>query len=229
MAVIDLWAERAGVACLDFLARSDDPTTIISAERAGFHLTDVRLTYRYAHNHAVKPDINHSESPARIRGACRDDLATLQRIAGESHRDSRFYFDENFPRAGCDALYETWIRRSCEGYADGVLVAELYDRPAGYLTCHLPRATGEPGNIGLVGVDSVARGLGLGRALVLSALGWFTAHRVEGVTVVTQVRNLAAQSLYQRCGFVTCAAQLWYHKWYRIPARTDDVRSGSEA
>jgi hypothetical protein len=36
----------------------------------------------------------------------------------------------------------------------------------------------------------------------------------QDVAVVTQGRNGAAQRLYQRCGFVTHALDLWYHKWY---------------
>jgi len=32
--------------------------------------------------------------------------------------------------------------------------------------------------------------------------------------VVTQGRNLAAQRLYQRNGFVTASLQLWYHRWF---------------
>jgi hypothetical protein len=31
---------------------------------------------------------------------------------------------------------------------------------------------------------------------------------------VTQGRNLAAQRLYQRTGFLIRDLQLWYHKWY---------------
>ena len=42
----------------------------------------------------------------------------------DSHRDSRFYYDPGFPNQRCDELYETWIDRSCHGYADTVLVAE---------------------------------------------------------------------------------------------------------
>jgi ribosomal protein S18 acetylase RimI-like enzyme len=33
------------------------------------------------------------------------------------------------------------------------------------------------------------------------------------VSVVTQGRNVAAQRLYQRAGFVTASTQLWYHRW----------------
>jgi ribosomal protein S18 acetylase RimI-like enzyme len=36
---------------------------------------------------------------------------------------------------------------------------------------------------------------------------------VQRVSVVTQGRNVAAQKLYQSCGFTTCSVQLWYHWW----------------
>jgi hypothetical protein len=34
--------------------------------------------------------------------------------------------------------------------------------------------------------------------------------------VVTQGNNLAAQRLYQTCGFLSRDLQLWYHKWYPV-------------
>ena len=69
------------------------------------------------------------------------------------------------------------------------------------------------GQIGLVGVSAEARGRGVGHALVNHALDWFTRNDVEAVAVVTQGGNVAAQRLYQRCGFLTESVQLWYHKW----------------
>src|SRR5215208_364801 len=81
-----------------------------------------------------------AEGAPRVRLHQPDDLLGLERIAAANHRDSRFYSDGRFPRAGCDALYATWIRRSCEGWADGVLVSEVEGEACGYITCHLDAA-----------------------------------------------------------------------------------------
>ena len=139
------------------------------------------------------------------------DLAALKAIARVSHQDSRFYFDRRFAEASAAALYERWIERSCQGWADVVLVAEAEGVPSGYCTCHI-REHGT-GSIGLVGVSAAAQGRGLGRQLIESALATFHARRVRHVEVVTQGRNCAAQRLYQRSGFVTESVMLWYHKW----------------
>lgn len=212
---IDTWCRRNGVSCLYFLARSDDAMTTNSAEDAGFHLADIRLTFRYRIADAAEFPQAQVGGAAIVRESCSDDIVALQRIAGNGHQQTRFYFDSNFPRERCRLLYETWIERSCGEYADKVLVAVEDDKPVGYISCHLSygphRATG---SIGLVGVSSEARGRGLGRFLVTHALGWFVSAGVSEVTVVTQGRNYAAQTMYQRCGLVTESMQLWYHKWY---------------
>jgi hypothetical protein len=31
--------------------------------------------------------------------------------------------------------------------------------------------------------------------------------------VVTQARNVPAQRLYQKCGFITRSVELWFHRW----------------
>lgn len=150
---------------------------------------------------------------AVIRPAVPADLAALRAIARVSHRESRFYHDGTFPAARCDLLYETWIEKSCSGYADAVLVTELDERPVGYVTCHR-RAAGV-GQIGLFAVAPDSQGKGLGGALLAHALGWFAGHGLGEATVVTQGRNAAAQRLYQRCGFLTKAVELWYHQWFQ--------------
>jgi dTDP-4-amino-4,6-dideoxy-D-galactose acyltransferase len=132
-------------------------------------------------------------------------------MARKNHADSRFFFDPGFPREACEALYETWLRRSCEGYADAVFVVDLDDRPAGYVTCHAGRDE-TPGRIGLLGVGAAARGRGVGDGLLTAALDWLS-ERSREVTVVTQGRNLAAQGLYHRHGFKPQSLELWYHWW----------------
>jgi len=56
-----------------------------------------------------------------------------------------------------------------------------------------------------------------GKSLLLVALDWFASQGAKEVRVVTQGKNIAAQRLYQRCGFVIRDLQLWYHKWYSTP------------
>jgi hypothetical protein len=34
------------------------------------------------------------------------------------------------------------------------------------------------------------------------------------LTVATQARNIAAQRLYQRAGFLTSSVRVWYHRWF---------------
>ncbi|HEV2348381.1 MAG TPA: GNAT family N-acetyltransferase [Terriglobia bacterium] len=208
MVNIRIWCEENRIECLYFLAASADAKTSRLAESNNFRLVDVRVTLD------CPVPAKHAPGDARssVRGALQRDIPTLQRIARVSHRDSRFYYDGNFPNSLCDSLFEVWIERSCRGWAENVLVAEDEGEPAGYISCHLPAPA--TGKIGLFGVSEKARGKGLGKDLVSEALRWFANQGVESVKVVTQGRNVRAQRLYERCGFVTRSVELWFHRWF---------------
>ena len=199
------WCAAERIRCLYLLAASGDAATTRVAEEHGFHLTDVRVTLERRLDDA--PAANPALEPA-----AEGDIAELRRIAAASHGDSRFYFDLGFPRPSCDGLFAAWIEKSCRGYAQAVLVARQGSRPAGYVTCHLRDTTGQ---IGLIAVDRRAQGQGLGRDLVNASLGLFQERGMTRAIVVTQGRNVASQRLYQRCGFVTSAVELWYHRWFK--------------
>lgn len=215
---IDAWCRQASVRCLYFLSRADDASTTRLAEDNDFRLVDIRMTFEYRAPGAIRGTKGYANCAATVRYARPEDVHLLRSIARGSHHDTRFYFDANFPRHLCESLYETWIERSCEGYADVVLVAELDGVPIGYISCHLDEES-HTGRIGLVGVSSQVWDRGVGQTLVLNALEWFLTQGVKEVVVVTQGRNYAAQRLYQRCGFLTKTVQVWYHKWY-MPSDT---------
>jgi ribosomal protein S18 acetylase RimI-like enzyme len=198
------WCRGHEVTVAYFLAVPDDAQTVVLAEAHGFFLADIRLTLRWSE------EIRQEVAPVRL--AQREDRPVLEAMARGMYIDSRFYFDPGFPRDRCDDLYATWIRCSCEDYADAVLVTDYEGAVAGYATCHLEEDG--RGEIGLVGVAEKARGMGIGKGIVNAALDWFAAQGIETVDVVTQGRNIAAQRLYQRCGFMTHTVQLWYHKWF---------------
>jgi ribosomal protein S18 acetylase RimI-like enzyme len=191
--------------CLYFLADSTDAATCREAEAGGFHLVDVRLTLR-----ADRAACQKEPRGSRVRLFNPGDLSTLMNIARTSHRDTRFYYDPGFTQAQCDELYATWIERSCDGFADAVLVAEASGRPAGYVSCRL---SGGESRIGLIAVDAASRHCGLGAELVASAMHWSAEHGAECVRVTTQARNVGATRLYERAGFLSDSVQLWYHAW----------------
>ena len=200
--VVDAWARANDVACVYFLCR-DQPRAAGAAEDAGFRLVDVRVELG-------RPSAGDESSS--LRPAAAADAPVLRELARANHRITRFYADPRFPDERCDDLYETWISRSLEGWADAVLVADREGRPAGYVSLH--RLEWGWGSIGLIGVAPDAQGRGLGRALVEGAVAWSRERGLERVTVVTQGRNVPALRTFEGCGFRVDDLGLWFHKWY---------------
>jgi dTDP-4-amino-4,6-dideoxy-D-galactose acyltransferase len=213
---IDAWTRNHRIRGLYFLSRADEPATIQTAEKHGFGLVDIRVTFeRRVMN---SPDPSRFDPPAGviIRPAQPDDLPGLQAMARTGHRGTRFFNDVHFPRQRVEDLYSTWITLEVQGRAQLVLVAaSAANQPVGYVSCHLDPIR-RAGQIGLVGVGSEVRGRGIGKSLVLAAMDWYRAQGAQEVTVVTQGNNRTAQRLYQQCGFLSRDLQLWYHKWYPI-------------
>ena len=221
------WCRQHRIDCLYFLADSNDLETPRLAEANDFHLTDIRMTLEHTvarGGTGVSPvqggarDGRLSAEGAFIPGnfgglrhAREDDLRALRTIARTSHHDTRFYFDGHFEQEKCDLLYATWIENSFRGFAQAVLVAEADGEPAAYLTCHL---NDQASQIGLVGVGEGHRGKGLATKLVRAFLSWSREQGAPRALVVTQGRNLPAQRLYQRNGFITSSMDLWYHRWF---------------
>lgn len=206
----DRWCAANAIDCLYFLAEASDAPSIRCAEGSGFALVDIRLTL--TRRIPLLEEAAGVPQGSTIRSVQPTDLDLLRAIARDSYRDSRFYFDGHFPVETCDRLYETWLEKSCRDSAGVVLVAEWQGHPAGYVTCEKVDVT--TGQIGLLGVDSSAQGVGLGRALVGAAISWFRSQAFNRAQVVTQGRNVRAQAVYQQCGFLSQSVQLWYHRWF---------------
>ncbi len=199
-------ANAKNIECIYLLCETTDDASVQSAEKNGFHLVDIRVTKGRSLT-GVAEDWDES----RIRPPRRSDIPVLKALAGKSHTNTRFYIDTHFDRARCSRLYEEWIEKSCNGWAQAVFVASPAAKPAGYITCHLD--TPAAGRVGLIAVAPDSQGQGLGVALFTAALAWLKRRGVNQVSVATQGRNIVAQRLYERCGFATQSVQLWYHRW----------------
>lgn len=209
MPAAEAWCASQHIDCAYLLADADDHATCASAQAHGYSVVDIRVNLESAAP-ASAPSLGRADGPL-VRAARSDDVETLEAVARESHRDTRFYMDGHFDHPRCDQMYQLWIAKSCRGWADRVFVVEVDGSAAGYVTCHLADRVGR---IGLLGVADAARGRGAGSALIAAAVRWFADQDALRVTVATQARNLAALRLYQRAGLTVASIQLWFHKWF---------------
>lgn len=201
ISAIDQWCAENAIRCLYFLASSDDYESVCAATTGNFILADTRVSYVLELvGRSSKPPVCTSHS-LYIRRQHSCDIDILCSIASRSYLHSRFCFDEHFPHARACQLYVEWIRKSCEHSGAVVFVAEQKNRIVGYIACNVDTST-NTGNIALMAVDNSARGAGVGHSLVETACEWFVTQSMTCVNVVTQGRNIPAQRLYQRCGFL---------------------------
>jgi dTDP-4-amino-4,6-dideoxy-D-galactose acyltransferase len=205
-------AEQGGFRCLYFQGEPDDAETVSLAEKGGFHLVDVRVVMEHPFDGRPAPVPRYPIPEAiQLMSPRAMDVPTLEQIAVEIGRTSRFCFDRHFPSDACPRLYRAWLHKAIADDHDSVIVAHLPEGAVGLIACGLQ--TGNVGEIQLAGVQSARRGRGVGTALVQGALDWFRAHGVDRAEVTTQARNVPAQRLYQQMGFFTRRMTLYYHKW----------------
>jgi len=203
-------ARNESIECLYLLLDAGDREKVGAAEKMNFLQVDIRIT----RERPLSETEDFREWSEDIDLCKPGDVESLSAIARQSHRDSRFYHDPNFPKSRCDDLYETWIRNDCGGAAEAVVVARKDDLAVGYVSCEIP----EPGlgTLGLVAVAPDQGGLGYGGKMIDGALSWLADHDCSRVQVVTQERNSRANRLYESRGFRTLCAENSYHLWLSV-------------
>ncbi len=210
LADTEIWCRDNDIDCVYFLAPLHPAPSVRLAEDFGFRLMDVRVTLR--RELSIGGAFPSPSSRMVIRGVHSHDVAKLESMSEDLYRHSRFYTDPNFSDEHCAALYSAWIRKSCDGYADEVFVAEKQGEPAGYITLKVSPDKTETA-IGLMGIGVQSRQQGTGTLLLDHAIAWSTNHGATATSVVTQIRNVGAMRLYEKAGFRTSAVDLWYHWW----------------
>jgi dTDP-4-amino-4,6-dideoxy-D-galactose acyltransferase len=193
-----------GVIHLSVRVDASDLSSLHVLERAGFVTVDGILTF--ALDLKARPH-QTSAHDFNIRLATASDADQTAALARTAYLYDRFHSDPTISRERADELHATWLRNSCVGNAaDAVVLAEDRTGLLGFVTCTLQRDTQAHlgrmvGTIVLVASALRARGRGVGYATTLWALEWFSQQGCEIVEVGTQLRNIAASRLYQKCGF----------------------------
>lgn len=197
-------AEVLGVRHLSVRVDAADLSSLHVLERSGFVTMDGLLTFAFDLAQHTPAGTGHN---FKIRLATAADADAAALLAGTAYVHDRFHSDPFIPRERADRLHATWLRNSCQGRAaDAVVLVEDQTGLLGYVTCAVQGNSEEPlgrkmGTIVLVATDERARGLGVGHAATMAALEWFRQEGCEIVEVGTQLRNIPAARLYQKCGF----------------------------
>jgi dTDP-4-amino-4,6-dideoxy-D-galactose acyltransferase len=135
----------------------------------------------------------------------------LEALALASGHQSRFRIDPRVPSHVFQELYLAWIRRSVLGeIAQAVLISREAGKIAGMVTLSSGEGVAE---IGLLAVDRVCRGKGVGKRLMAASETWAVECGAASLEVVTQGANAEACALYAASGLDIVDQQAVYHVW----------------
>jgi len=221
LARAEQWARAAGLEFLICKTYTDDMPLIHALERQGFRLVDTLLDFVYD---SRRPPLSQVEKPltppgVTIRLAEPSDQAALIEMAGRSFAGhfGRYHSDPRIPREQATQVYEEWLRSSCAGYADWIVVAEIEGQRAGFSTWKKPSTAEQAlalkvGHYSIVGVDPAFAGRGL-----LGLLTYRGMELLDGLADViegpTHINNYPMQRGYTRLGWRIADARHAFHKW----------------
>lgn len=136
---------------------------------------------------------------------------TLLQLAIQSGVYSRFNVDQRISQERFEELYRRWMINSLNRtIAKDVLVVRVEQDIAGFVTIG---EKNQRADIGIIAVDGVFRGQGLGRSLMKAAEHWAHQWGYDTIQVVTQGENIPACQLYESCGYQVDSIEFFYHIW----------------
>lgn len=182
-----------------------DRAEVWALERSGFELMDIGVTFGRRLGGIISPPVRDE---IIVRGATETDIAAI--VSGMMHLPwgSRYESDPTYTPEQVQDLRTRWLWNSYRGRAAAVLVGEIDEQAAGFVTCVLDEAA-STGDIDLVGTLPSFRGRGAASHLVTHALAWFSS-RCQFVTVRTQATNTAAAGVYERAGFTLHSSDITF-------------------
>jgi dTDP-4-amino-4,6-dideoxy-D-galactose acyltransferase len=201
-------ARQANMRLLYIVAAPADVVSNASAQAAGAWLADRKVTFGMR----VAPEERNFSVAAAIHSTTTW-TPRVESLALQSGEYSRFRLDANFAPDVFPQLYSRWLRNSlAHQLAREVLIYEssIGEEAQGLLTLGLKQGRAD---IGLLAVDTLARGQRIGQQLVLAARQLAASWAMPELQVVTQLDNEQACGFYRRCGFTEWEVENVYHLW----------------
>ena len=194
-----------GIDCLTYKIESTEIGLIQDLQKNGFILTGMPVRLFNPLN-----GVYNSEE-RNIRSFKNEEVELLSEIARNTFLNAHRYNDNHFNKSRVDDLYREWVKNSCNGRSDVVLVYEEGGVPYGFIACNMVNGIGL---IDLIAVSKDMRGKGIGRKLVLNSLSWFK-ERTNEVKVNTEAMNYPSLNMYIGTGFKIEWTGFNLNYWFR--------------
>ncbi|WP_034948595.1 dTDP-4-amino-4,6-dideoxy-D-galactose acyltransferase [Erwinia oleae] len=155
--------------------------------------------------------VDAASRPEGIRIARAEHIPALRQAASEAFAWSRFRAPWYQP-GDSGRFYAQWIENAVLGAFDDqcLLAADENGAMQGFISLReLPDGSGR---VGLLATLPEAQGLGVGYRMMAAAADWCRVRRLSRLHVATQLSNLAALRLYQRCGGVIERTAWWLYR-----------------
>lgn len=200
---------------------TDDFETIHSLENKGFHMVDTMLNFSYDYKNPPFAEI--------LRPACKIDISVrisdcndceqlmeLSRRAFGKHF-GRFHADPQIKHEEAIAVYEQWLKSSCRGWADWIVIAEKEKRIAGYSVWKKPSRRDldygvRLGHYSIGAIDPSYHRQGLFGLLTYEGMKLLLPD-CDYIDGPTHINNYGVQRGYSKLGWQIIGGRHSFHKW----------------
>lgn len=198
-----------------------DAGIIHTLELHGFLLMDTLLNYMYDYNDPPFETIHPPQCPEEIslRLAVPDDQEELMMLAKTAFQEhfGRFHSDQKITREQAAGVYGQWLKSSCQGWADWIMVAHTKKQIVGFSVWKKPSQMETKCGIRLGHYSIGAVHPAYHKHGLFSLLTW------EGMKVLigrcafiegpTHINNYGVQKAYAKLGWTIRNAVHSFHKW----------------
>jgi dTDP-4-amino-4,6-dideoxy-D-galactose acyltransferase len=204
---IDQYAKTNKIKLVQCLIKTTNIKLINLLQDNDYDFADLRTTFIIE----GRPPLPETEDKT-IREATEDDIKYLKEIAGNIFYETSRYKHKKISKARAKKLYATWVEKAILKTFDDVCYVKIHQgKIAGFVTY---KSRNRKGIVGLIGITSEERGLGIGSTLLKKCFARSFDEGNDVVEVVTGGTNIPALNFYFKNGFKITKMESWYYKWF---------------
>jgi ribosomal protein S18 acetylase RimI-like enzyme len=162
-----------------------------------------------------QPDLQNSDFDYRkymkypLRASGTGDIEKIRGIAYRTFTLDRFHRDRRFSGDKASERYSYWVNNSYHSGEDVLIL----DGDGAILGFAVVGFTGDGASIGLIGMDDVYKGRGLGMNLLAATCQYVRDKGAKELSTTVSLNNIPALNLYSKCGFKFRDPVYVLHKW----------------